>query len=79
MKQVSFDSKSYLGFFDIKNMSTSPSGTNTNKLFVCRKKGVGEKTSNFKTSLSKMAYPSPCSISFVLFLIPWVFSCAFSL
>lgn len=79
MKQVSLHSKSYLGFLTLK--TCPPLQVEQTQInFLCvERKGRGKNLSNLKTSLSKMAYPSPCSISFVLFLIPWVFFCAFSL
>lgn len=76
MKQVSLDSKSYLGFLTLK--TCPPLQVEQTQINLEERVG-GKNLSNLKTSLSKMAYPSPCSISFVLFLIPWVFFCAFSL
>lgn len=76
MKQVSLDSKSYLGFLTLK--TCPPLQVEQTQINLEERVG-GKNLSNLRTSLSKMAYPSPCSISFVLFLIPWVFFCAFSL
>lgn len=63
MKQVSLDSKSYLGFLTLK--TCPPLQVEQTQInFLCvERKGRGKNLSNLKTSLSKMAYPSPCSIS----------------
>lgn len=59
MKQVSLDSKSYLGFLTLK--TCPPLQVEQTQINLEERVG-GKNLSNLKTSLSKMAYPSPCSI-----------------